>query len=270
MALAREDAAADRARSVALGLWVLLVYAFLLLPVVVVVLAAFSATSYLSVPPKGLTFRWFLQVLDDPAYLGAIWYSLVLAILAAIGSLVVGTTAAYALARRQVPGGHAISALLMSPLIFPGVVIGVALLQFYSMLGLRTSFTGLLVAHVVITLPYTVRAILASLSGADPYLEEAARVLGASRLAAFWTVVLPLIRPGVLAGGLFAFITSFDNVPVSIFILEPRRTTLPVKIFASIEYGVDPTIAAVSTMLIAATALFLVLAERWIGFHRFA
>jgi putative spermidine/putrescine transport system permease protein len=263
------NAAAVRARSMGLGLWVLLVYAFLLLPVVVVVMAAFSATSYLSVPPKGLTLRWFLQVLGDPAYLSAIWYSLVLATLAAIGSLVIGTAAAYGLARRQVPGAQLISAILMSPLIFPGVVIGVALLQFYSLLGLRTSFTTLLIAHVVITIPYTVRAILSSLSGADPYLEEAARVLGASRLTAFWKVVVPLIRPGVAAGGLFAFITSFDNVPVSIFILEPRRTTLPVKIFTSIEYGVDPTIAAVSTMLIAATALFLVIAERWIGFHRF-
>lgn len=269
MAVGMDDAIAVRARSIGLALWVLLVYAFLLLPVVVVVLAAFSATSYLSVPPKGLTFRWFLQVLSDPAYLNAIGYSLALAILAALGSLIIGTAAAYALTRRRVPGAQLISAVLMSPLIFPGVVIGVALLQFYSMLGLRMSFAGLLMAHLVITVPYTVRAILSSLSGADPHLEEAARVLGANRLTAFWTVVLPLIRPGVLAGGLFAFITSFDNVPVSIFILEPRRTTLPVKIFTSIEYGVDPTIAAVSTLLIAATALFLVLAERWIGFHRF-
>lgn len=269
MTTPRIGGATARARAIALGFWVLLVYAFLLLPVVVIVLAAFSATSYLSVPPKGLTLRWFLEVLRDPAYLSAIWYSFQLAALTTAGSLVIGIAAAYALLRRAVPGAQLISAVLMSPLIFPGVVIGVALLQFYARVGLVGSFVGLLLAHMVITVPYVVRAILASLTGVDQHLEESARVLGADPVTAFIKVTLPLIRPGVLAGGLFSFITSFDNVPVSIFLVSVRQTTLPVKIFTSIEYGVDPTIAAVSTMLIVATAIFLILAERWIGFHRF-
>jgi putative spermidine/putrescine transport system permease protein len=260
---------AVRTRAAALGLWVLLVYAFLLLPVVVIVLAAFSATSYLSVPPKGLTVRWFLEVLRDPAYLNAIWYSFYLASLTTAGSLAIGIAAAYALLRRAVPGADLISAILMSPLVFPGIVIGVALLQFYARAGLVGTFAGLLLAHTVITVPYVVRAILASLAGVDRHVEESARVLGADPVTAFVKVTLPLIRPGVLAGALFSFITSFDNVPVSIFLVGVRQTTLPVKIFTSIEYGVDPTIAAVSTMLIVITALFLILAERWIGFHRF-
>jgi len=260
---------APRLRRAGLGIWVVLVYAFLLAPVIVVMLASLSTTSYLTVPPEGVTLRWFLEVLEDPSYIDAILFSLLLALIATAGSLFLGTAAAYALLRRAVPGSEAISALLMAPLVFPGVVVGVALLQFYSLVGLSATFTGLAFAHMVITIPYVVRAILASLAGTDSDLEDAACVLGANRLVAFAKVTLPLIRPGVVAGGLFSFIVSFDNVPVSIFLLGVRQTTLPVKIFTAIEYGVDPTIAAVSTMLIIVTGLFLIVAERWIGFHRF-
>jgi putative spermidine/putrescine transport system permease protein len=260
---------AATARRLALGAWVALVLGFLMLPVAVVVLAAFTTTSYLTIPPKGLTLRWFAQVLNDPDYVDALVFSLKLAAATTIGSLAIGTTAAYALARHKLPGSAMISALLMAPLAFPGVVIGVALLQYYALVGLRGSFLGLLLAHLVITIPYTVRSVLASIAGTDADLENAACTLGANRLSAFRHVTLPLIRPGLVAGGLFAFITSFDNVPVTIFLLGVRDTTLPVKIFTAIEYGVDPSIAALSAMLIAATAICLVAAERWIGFHRF-
>lgn len=262
--------AAERWRARGLAGFAGLMLAFLMLPVVVVVLASFTTTSYLTIPPKGLTLRWYGQVFADAEYIDALWFSLVLAIVVTVVSIVLGTMAAYALARRQVPAAPAVSGLLMSPLAFPGVVIGVALLQYYTLTGLRGSFAGLLLAHLVITLPYTVRTILASMAGADPEIEAAARVLGANPWVAFWKATLPVIRPGIMAGGLFAFITSFDNVPVTIFILGTRHTTLPVKIFTAIEYGVDPSIAALSTLLIAGTAVFLVAAERWVGFHRFA
>jgi putative spermidine/putrescine transport system permease protein len=268
-ALGRGWRMAPRARAAGLRAWVFLVYCFLLAPVVVVLLASLSSTSYLTVPPKGITLRWFLEVLEDPSYIDAIAFSLVLAAMATAGSLIMGMAAAYAIMRRAVPGAEAISAFLMAPLVFPAVVVGVALLQLYSLVGLSATFGGLALAHMVITIPYVVRAILASLAGSDPHIEEAACVLGANRWVAFFKVTLPLIRPGVVAGGLFSFIVSFDNVPVSIFLLGVRHTTLPVKIFTAMEYGVDPTIAAVSTMLIIVTALFLIAAERWVGFHRF-
>ena len=134
---------------------------------------------------------------------------------------------------------------------------------------LNGTFASLALAHMVITLPYVVRAVMASLQGIDPEIESAARVLGASGPVAFFTVTLPLIRPGVAAGALFSFIVSFDNVPVSIFLLGAGQMTLPVKIFTAIEYGVDPSIAAISTMLIVLTGLGLAAAERWVGFHRF-
>ena len=260
---------AARVRAWLLRAWVALVFAYLLLPVIVVALASFSRTSYLTVPPKGLTLRWFAAVLGDPDYVHAIVFSVGLAVVATVGSLAVGVAASYALLRRRVPGGAVVSALLNAPLIFPGVVVGVALLQFYALVHMNGTLIGLALAHMVITVPYVVRAVLASLQGIDPELESAARVLGASGPVAFFTVTLPLIRPGIAAGALFSFIVSFDNVPVSIFLLGAGQMTLPVKIFTAIEYGVDPSIAAISTMLIALTGLGLAAAERWIGFHRF-
>ena len=260
---------AARVRGWLLRTWVALVFGFLMLPVVVIALASFSRTSYLTVPPKGLTLRWFGAVLGDPEYLHAIGFSLGLAVLATVGSLVAGVAASYALLRRRVPGGALVSAVLNAPLIFPGVVVGVALLQLYALVHLNGTLIGLALAHMVITVPYVVRAVTASLQGIDPDLESAARVLGASGPVAFFTVTLPLIRPGIAAGALFSFIVSFDNVPVSIFLLGAGQMTLPVKIFTAIEYGVDPSIAAISTMLIALTAVGLAAAERWIGFHRF-
>jgi putative spermidine/putrescine transport system permease protein len=248
---------------------VTLVFGFLLLPVVVVALASFSRTSYLTVPPQGVTLRWFAAVLSDPEYVQAIAWSLALAAVATLGSLLAGVAASYALIRRRVPGAALVSALLNAPLVFPGVVVGVALLQFFALVRMNGTFAGLAVAHMVITVPYVVRSVMASLAGIDPELESAARVLGASGPVAFFTVTLPLIRPGVAAGALFSFIVSFDNVPVSIFLLGAGQMTLPVKIFTAIEYGVDPSIAAISTMLIAVTGLGLAAAERWVGFHRF-
>jgi putative spermidine/putrescine transport system permease protein len=260
---------AARLRNWLLRLWVTLVFGYLMLPVLVIALASFSRTSYLTVPPKGVTLRWFGAILADPEYLHAIAFSVALALVATAGSLVAGVAACYALIRRRVRGGALVSALLNAPLVFPGVVVGVALLQFYALVHMNGTLVGLAVAHMVITVPYVVRAVTASLHGIDPELENAARVLGASGPVAFFTVTLPLIRPGVAAGALFSFIVSFDNVPVSIFLLGPGQMTLPVKIFTAIEYGVDPSIAAISTMLIALTGLGLGVAERWIGFHRF-
>ncbi|MEP9372385.1 ABC transporter permease [Mesorhizobium sp. KR1-2] len=247
----------------------LLVILFLQLPVIVVVLAAFSTTSYLTIPPQGLTLKWFAKVLSDPVYLDAIRISLMLAVGSTAISLVLGVAAAYALFKRMLPGTEALTSFLMAPLILPSVVIGVALLQYYSLIGWRGSFAALLLAHVIITVPYIVRSALASLAGVDTSVEEAARVLGANGFTAFRLVTLPLIKPGLVAGALFAFVTSMENVPVTIFVASAKQTTLPILIFSSVEMGVDPSIAAVSTLLIVATVFVLWLAERWTGFHRF-
>jgi putative spermidine/putrescine transport system permease protein len=259
---------ADGKKTPVLAATAIAVVVFLQIPVLVVVLAAFSKTAYLTIPPKGLTFHWFAVVLRDPEYLGAAWTSLWLAAASTAAALVLGLIAAYAIHRRMVPGAAALTALFMAPLILPSVVLGVALLQYYTMTGLRGNSLGLWLAHVVITVPYVVRASLGSLSSVDESLEDAARVLGADGFTTFRLVTLPLVKPGLVAGGLFAFITSLDNVPVSVFLLSASQTTLPVKIFTSVEQGVDPSVAAVSTLLIVTTGVVLLLAERWTGFHK--
>jgi len=254
--------------SLALRIFAGLILAFLMLPVLVVVLASFSATAYLTAPPQGLTLRWFAQVLQDPNYLQAIGFSLELAAVSTAIATLLAVPACYALHHRSLPLSEAISALIVSPLVFPAVVIGVALLQYVSMMGLRGNFLVLVAAHVVIVTPYIVRTVLAGLAGFDPALEEAARVLGATRLSAFGLVVLPSIRSSLTAGFVFALIISFDEVPVTVFLLPPGQATLPVAIFSAIDLGVDPSIAAVSTLLIAATLILLVLVERMAGVRR--
>lgn len=264
---AAADAAARAGLGVSIAAWAVVV--FLQLPVIVVVLAAFSTTSYLTIPPQGLTLAWFAKVLSDPQYLSAIRMSLLLALGSTAISLLIGVPAAYAIHRRLVPGAQALTSLLMAPLIMPSVVIGVALLQYFSLTGIRGTLLGLLFAHVVITVPYVVRATLASLAGLELTMEEAARVLGATGFETFRLITLPLIAPGLAAGALFAFITSLDNVPVTIFLISASQTTLPVLIFSSVEMGVDPSVAAVSTLLIAVTGILLLIAERRAGLHRF-
>jgi putative spermidine/putrescine transport system permease protein len=241
---------------------------FLQIPVLVVMLAAFSKTSYLTIPPQGLTTQWFVQVLQDPEYLSATWTSLWLAGGSTAASLVLGLAGAYAIHHRMVPGASMLTSLLMAPLVLPSVVLGVALLQYYTLTGVRGSLAGLLLSHIVITLPYVVRASLSSLTSLDPALESASKVLGADGWTTFRLITLPQVKPGLVAGGLFSFITSLDNVPVTVFLLSASQNTLPVKIFTSVEHGVDPRVAAISTLLIVATAVTMLLAERWTGFHK--
>jgi putative spermidine/putrescine transport system permease protein len=245
-----------------------LILAFLMLPVAVVVLASISGTAYLTIPPQGVTLRWFAEVFDNPGYLAAIRLSLELAAASTLLAVLLAVPACYALHHGWLPASGAIRNLTISPLIFPAVVIGVALLQYVSLLGLRSNFATLVLAHTVIVTPYIVRTTLAGLTGLDPALEEAARVLGASRPMAFALAVLPSLRASLGAGIVFALITSFDEVPVTVFLLPPGEATLPVTIFTAIDQGVDPSVAAVSTLLIIATALLLIALERWAGVRR--
>lgn len=258
-----------KSSSLLLTLAAILVLAFLNAPTLVIMLAAFNATTYLTIPPQGLTLHWFAAVLNDTSYLQAIGTSLLLAVAATAVSLLLGVAASYALHHRMFPGREMVISLVMAPLVFPSVVIGVALLQYVTLVGLRGSFTVLVLSHVIITLPYVVRAALSSLAGLNNQIEEAARVLGASYLNAFRLVTLPLLKPGLVAGGIFSFVTSLDNVPVTIFLLSPRQTTLPVKIFTAVEQGIDPSIAAASTLMIISTGIVLIIAQRWVSFTRF-
>lgn len=225
---------------------------YLLAPIIVVVATAFTATAYPVFPPEGFTLRWFEKFLATPEFVESIRISAMLATASTLVAAVLGTSSALALARFRIPGKATISALLLSPILFPTIVLGLALLVFSNRIGLSGTFLNLVCAHVVLITPFVIRMVMVSLARFDPAVEEAARNLGAGRWRTFLHITLPLIRPGVLAGSVFAFIISFDELVVTLFLTAPGLQTLPIRIYTYVEYSSDPTISAISTVLIAA------------------
>ena len=245
-----------------------LVYLFLLAPLVVVVLASFNAADFLTFPPRGLSLRWYVSLLQSDLWTESFKLSfLVMAVVTPL-SLGIGTLAAYGLARHQFRGRGLIEALIMSPLVMPQVVLGIALLNYYSGLGLINSLTGLIIAHLVVALPYTVRLVSISVHSLDPALERAAESLGANPVQSFLRVTLPLLRPGLIAGAVFAAIISFGELAVTLLIAGASTTTLPMRIFNYTEYNFDPTINAVSTIFVVLALILIIVLDRLIGLAR--
>ena len=228
---------------------------FLLAPIIVVVATAFTTTAYPLFPPQGFTLRWFERFLTMTEFTDAVQRSAVLALASTAIASVLGTFSALALTRWRGPGRQAITSLMLSPIMFPAIVLGLALLVFYSQIGLAGTFTGLVIAHSLVTTPFVIRLVMASLAEFDPAVEEAARNLGAGWWRTFFQVTLPLIQPGVLAGAVFAFILSFDELVITLFLAGPGMATLPVRIYTFVEYSSAPTISAISTTLIVAWML---------------
>jgi putative spermidine/putrescine transport system permease protein len=242
-----------------------LVYALLLFPLIIVVGISFAPDVRLDFPPNGLSLRWFEYIAGRPELLDAFAVSLVLALLVAVLALVLGILAALALARYQFRGKQAIEALLLAPLVVPSLIVGVALLQTFSLVGFMDSFPRLILGHLVLTIPFAVRSIGACLYGIDRSLEESALVMGASPFKTFRRVLLPLLRPGIVVGALFAFIVSFGNITISIFMVSAETVTLPIRILTYLQWQFDPSIAAISTVLVVFTLALLLTAERTLG-----
>lgn len=251
-----------------LGWYVVAVLVFLALPIVVVIPSALSAGSTLSFPPQGLSLRWFRNVVDKPEFVRAFGVSLGIALVATALSLTLGTLAAMGLVRHRFPGRDLLQLAFVAPLIFPAIVYGVAMLMVLGPLRLTRTSLGLVLAHVVITLPYVVRTVSATLTGVDRRFEESAAILGAGPWRTFRHVTFPLIRPGLIAGATFSLIVSFDEFTVSLFLTGPDLMTLPLEIYHYTEFTIDPTIAAISTVLIVLSVLTIVLIERFLGFER--
>ena len=247
---------------------VLLVAAFILAPIVVVVAVSLTDSPIPEFPPRGLTLRWYAHALSEDVFTTSALNSLWLATAATALATPLALAAAYGLVRGRFRGRDAIQTLLLAPLVVPSLVIGLAILLAFSGMGVRDVGARLVGAHVLITFPYMVRTILASLARLDPAVEEAARTLGASALRCFVLVTLPLVRPGVVAGMLFAFIVSFDNVSLSLFLTNARTNTLPIAILNYVEYNFDPSVAAISTMLVAFSLGAALLVERLVGLRR--
>jgi putative spermidine/putrescine transport system permease protein len=242
------------------------VFAFLIVPVLVVVPMSFSSSRYLQFPPPGLSLRWYANYLGDPEWTGATVRSLVVATLVTAICTVVGTIAALALVRGSFRGKQLVNSLIVSPMVVPVIIVAIALYFFYAPfrtwgMPLIGTIPGLVIAHSLLALPLVVINVSATLKGFDRSLEMASQSLGASPLTTFRRVTFPLIRPGVVSGALFAFITSFDELVIAIFISGSTARTLPVKMWEGIRLEIDPTIAAVSSLLIALSmTLLLVLA----------
>lgn len=251
-----------------LGSLAVLGYIIMLVPILFVVTTAFSAGKTLSFPPKGFSVEWFGAALSYSPFMTALLSSLQLALIATVIALAIGIPATIAIQRGKIPGKSLVQGLFLSPLVVPELVVGLALYQ-QIMVGLgQTSSVALLIGHTAILLPYTVRVTGASLALADPALEEAARGLGASPLRTFFTVTLPMLRPGIFSAALLSFVTSFNNVPLSLLLQSREFRTLPVTMLDYIQQSYDPMIAAMSTLLLAATVVIAIIAERTVGFAK--
>ncbi len=241
---------------------------FIAAPLLVVMSLSVSNTMFVAFPPKGFTLDWYGKVFADPDFRSSLSYSLWLAASATAGALLLGIPASFALIRFPVPGSAAIRALLLSPLVFPVLVTGLALLQLFSMLHWGTVWINLLLAHILVTSPYVVRTVSASLLLADTALEEAARTLGASQIRTFVRITLPQITPGVVAGSLFAFMVSFDNYPVSMWLADAANDPMPMLIFRKATEVFDPSVATMSTLMMGLAIAVVLLMERLVGLRR--
>jgi mannopine transport system permease protein len=234
---------------------------FLAVPSLVVVPLSLSPTDYLHFPPKGLTLRWYHEFLTDARWIAATTLSLRVGVVVMLLSTVVGTLAALAIVRGLRGGGPLVNALVSAPLIVPTIVYAIAVLLFFSQLGLSGSFWGYVFAHSALAVPYVVLIVSAALYRTDISLELAAQSMGASRLGAVLHVTLPAIWPSIAAGAIFAFLTSFDDAVISFFLADLDGVTLPRKMMENLQFTVSPVIAVVATLMTVATLLLVGLAH---------
>lgn len=239
--------------------------AFMLAPLALVVWMSFTPDEFFSLPVRAFSLRWYHEAFAYPGFVDAFVLSALLALAAAAVAVTLGFLAAYALVRFRFPGRAALDAFFVSPLLVPAVVLGIALLQFVNRLGLYNTFAGVLAAHVVVVVPYIVRVIATALRAVPEEVEWAAMNLGARRGTMLRRVTLPLARRGMLAAFVFAFILSFDEVTVTIFMTGPAYQTLPIRVYNYLTDQVDPTVAAISTMLIALSAVLVIVLDRIVG-----
>jgi putative spermidine/putrescine transport system permease protein len=254
--------------------WKLIIFAlflFLAFPLIVLIAASFTDANYLSFPPKGFSFKWYAEVLQDSSYMESFAFSLKLSFVSTLISIIIGVPAAQVIARNNFPGKAMLNTFISSPLLLPQIVFGVALLQFFHFfMDKPQSFWTLTAGHIVLTLPYIINTCVATFAGLSKSLEEAAQDLGANKANTFFLVTLPLIKPGVISGGLFAFAISWINVEVTIFLTSSNQMALPVKMFNYVQYNVDPIIAAVSAITIYIAFLLIILIDHFVGLEKMA
>ena len=234
-------------------------------PLVVPLLMSVSDTPYIVFPPQGFTLKWYAEVLANPEAHGSFLFSLELAAIVTVVSLAFGVPCAAGLTRYKVPGQDAVLGLILSPLIVPLIVTGVALLQLFALLGSRATMLQLVIGHTVVCLPYVIRSVSASLLLVNRNLEDAAAVLGAPPHLVATKVIWPQVRPGILAGGIFCFIVSFDDYPISMWLADGNHFPVPLYLYTVIERSFDPSIAAIASLMIVFALLLVLVIEKVFG-----
>jgi putative spermidine/putrescine transport system permease protein len=238
-----------------------LVLMFLVIPTLLIIPMSFSAGEFLEFPPQGFSLRWHHVIAESEAWRSALGVSLRVAAINVIVSLVLGMGAAYGLVHWRSKWREPVFALLLTPMVFPVILMGIGTFYVYAKIGLLDTLAGLVLAHATLSMPVVLVILTAALAGTDPNLEKAARALGATRLRAFWDVTFPQLRFATASAGLFAFLTSFDEVVVTLFISGGEATTLTKKMFSALRDILDPSVAAISTWVVVVTAIGLAVVQ---------
>ena len=250
-----------------LGVVVTTIYVFLLAPVAIIVFSSFNPTEANTFPPTGFSFRWYTKFVESERFVSSFRFSLWLAVIAAVAATLIGFVTAYGLVRCWQRGRGVVQSLTMLPMMVPHLLISISLLLALMVVPVP-ELAVLIVGHVLICLPFVIACIVASLEGIDAQLELAALTLGASRPRALWEVVVPLVAPGLLSALLFAFMVSFGDVYIALFLSGPGRTTLPIEIFAYMQWESTPVVAAITTLQILLIIGLGLVIERLVGLRR--
>lgn len=252
----------------AFNLLVALLYLFLLAPLLIVFVISFSSNRFLSFPPQGFTWHWYEVLPSESVFINGLQVSLITASITTVIVLFVGVPAALAIQRYEFAGKGAISAFFLSPLLVPTIVLALGLVLVLGPIGLTNTYAGIIIGHISITLPYVIRTTMMSLVTSDTSCEAAARVLGANEFVVFKRITLPIIAPGILGGAVMAFIVSFDELVISLFVAQSGKPTLPVQLMNYVANSADAAVASLSVILILFSVLVVFAVERLIGIRR--
>lgn len=255
-------------RLIAVFAWI--VFAFLFIPLLIIVITSFGEKTVITFPIEGFTLAWFRTVFETRSFVSAFRTSLYLAIVSSLVALLLGVPASYALSKRKGKVSQALLSFFISPSIIPGIVVGYALYQVIVLTFRINMSLALLCGHFLIVLPYVIRVVAASLSDFDESIEEAAISLGCPAWKAFFRIVLPNITSAMVAAFMLSFINSFNNIPVSMFLKAPGVSTLPYALISYIEYNYNPTVSALSVILMAATLAIMLIVEKTLGLSAIA
>lgn len=244
---------------------VALVLLFLLIPIIVIPILSFGTSTWLEFPPPGFTLKWYKELFSSSEWFIPIMNSLKIAVPVVILSQVFGIPIAYAVVRGDFRGRHLLNSLFVTPMMMPYIIFAIAIYGVYLKIGLNGSFLGIIIAHIILVLPFVITNVANSIRTLNPAIEQAALSCGAGYVNTFFRITLPLIKDGVFAGAIYAFFLSWDEVIVAIFITTPATITLPVKIWNSLRLDLSPVLAAVATILIAISTIILVIGTRFGG-----